>query len=99
PRARELGAAGADRPAQPVHQLGDPGDAAPRARWPRAEGALRDPGRDAAATLRALHERPAGRRVRALRRAQASRGVRLPGFADPARRAPPQETGLALLIR
>ena len=44
-----------------------------------------------AAALRALHHRSAGRRLPALRRAQAPRGVRLRGQPDRDLRTPPQE--------
>ena len=54
------------------------GDPAPGPRRAGAAGPVRHPGRHQAAAVRAVHDRPAGRRLPAVRRAQAARGVRLP---------------------
>ena len=80
--AGQLGDPGADRAAQPVADRAGAGHPAPGARWAGAADPVRDAGRRGAAAVRALHHRPAGRRLPALRRAQAPRGVRVRGQPD-----------------
>ncbi len=63
--------------AEPVADDGHASDPPPGARRPRPPNPVRHPGRRRTAAVRAVHDRAVRRRIPALHRAQAPRGVRL----------------------
>ena len=67
------------------------GDAAAGARRQTAEGAVRHPGREPAADVRAVHHRIPGGRLPPVHRASAARGLRLHRLAGAGQRAGPGE--------
>ena len=72
---------------------------APGAQRQAAEDPLRHPGLDRAADVRAVHQRQAGRRLRALHRAPPARGVRLRRHPDRAAAASAGEAEALAAVR
>ena len=87
----ELGNPDPDRHAQRVAHRAGPGHPAPGARWRAPRILFATQAGVSPAALRAVHHRSAGRRLPALRRAPAPRGLRLRGQPDRDFGTPAQE--------
>ena len=89
--AELLGPADPDRSAELLARRADPGDAAAGAQRQAAEGAVRHPGREPAADVRAVHQRVPGGRVPPVHRAPVAGGLRLHRLAGAGQRPGPGE--------